>query len=358
MKWFRFVFLKKKKLRIMEQPSSEWSFTLGSDGGNGSVRRGVWRTTSGHSIETPCFCFPTQFGYVPTLTQEMLMKHVLDGNDPIVYGIPVAHFVDCVEVIESFNRGLGKFCGLDEKRSIVLLLNNDAMEPFYASKISEGHVVLRGEKGHVRLSPQGWVRCVRTFRPELAVSPSRELEPNCSARAKKKGATGGAGFWKGQKTSWGDAWSSSEVHRRVVCPMSEMEEPFAESFCRTFDSSSSSDSLWSQCPHSKLRIVVGDLSIQQALTCGADVICSARPFLLAKAGCALMVQQSDGNEISLPVKGWEDRRDPIAEGCACYTCKRHTRGYIQHLINTEEMLANSLLAIHNVYTFKTALKAK
>jgi queuine tRNA-ribosyltransferase len=41
---------------------------------------------------------------------------------------------------------------------------------------------------------------------------------------------------------------------------------------------------------------------------------------------------------------------PIVEGCGCYTCQNFTRAYLRHLIVSREMLAATLLSIHNLYT--------
>ncbi len=38
---------------------------------------------------------------------------------------------------------------------------------------------------------------------------------------------------------------------------------------------------------------------------------------------------------------------PLVEGCECYTCTRHHRAYLHHLLNAGEMLAWTLLQIHN-----------
>jgi len=45
----------------------------------------------------------------------------------------------------------------------------------------------------------------------------------------------------------------------------------------------------------------------------------------------------------------EDHR-PIDNACHCYTCQHFSRAYIRHLINTKEMLAATLLSIHNIFT--------
>ena len=40
---------------------------------------------------------------------------------------------------------------------------------------------------------------------------------------------------------------------------------------------------------------------------------------------------------------------PIDAGCTCYTCQSFSRAYLRHLIVAQEMLAASLLSIHNLH---------
>jgi len=46
----------------------------------------------------------------------------------------------------------------------------------------------------------------------------------------------------------------------------------------------------------------------------------------------------------------EDFR-PIEEGCGCYACRTHTRAYIRHLFNTEELLGLRLVSLHNIHFY-------
>jgi len=41
---------------------------------------------------------------------------------------------------------------------------------------------------------------------------------------------------------------------------------------------------------------------------------------------------------------------PIDESCSCYTCQNFSRAYLRHLIVAKEMLAGTLLSIHNLHT--------
>jgi queuine tRNA-ribosyltransferase len=39
---------------------------------------------------------------------------------------------------------------------------------------------------------------------------------------------------------------------------------------------------------------------------------------------------------------------PVDETCDCYTCKTFTRAYIRHLVIAKELLAGTLISIHNL----------
>jgi queuine tRNA-ribosyltransferase len=41
---------------------------------------------------------------------------------------------------------------------------------------------------------------------------------------------------------------------------------------------------------------------------------------------------------------------PVDEECPCYTCRHFSRGYLRHLIMAKEILASTLLSIHNIFT--------
>jgi queuine tRNA-ribosyltransferase len=43
----------------------------------------------------------------------------------------------------------------------------------------------------------------------------------------------------------------------------------------------------------------------------------------------------------------EDDR-PIDEQCRCYTCRRHSRAYLRHLLMVQEMTAATLNTLHNL----------
>jgi queuine tRNA-ribosyltransferase len=50
-----------------------------------------------------------------------------------------------------------------------------------------------------------------------------------------------------------------------------------------------------------------------------------------------------------------DSMTPIDESCQCYTCRTFTRAYLRHLIIAREMLASTLISIHNIQFLVTLM---
>lgn len=47
---------------------------------------------------------------------------------------------------------------------------------------------------------------------------------------------------------------------------------------------------------------------------------------------------------------------PLDPNCDCYVCKNYSRAYLNHLVKSEEILAQRLLTYHNLYFLKTLMK--
>ena len=48
---------------------------------------------------------------------------------------------------------------------------------------------------------------------------------------------------------------------------------------------------------------------------------------------------------------------PLLPGCECYACQNHTRGYVHHLLDAQEMLARTLLECHNTHHMQLFMQA-
>lgn len=61
------------------------------------------------------------------------------------------------------------------------------------------------------------------------------------------------------------------------------------------------------------------------------------------------LQRKDATDVQTELNLYDTKYEldlqPPLPGCECFTCKRHTRAYIHHLLNTHEMLAHVLLTL-------------
>jgi queuine tRNA-ribosyltransferase len=79
---------------------------------------------------------------------------------------------------------------------------------------------------------------------------------------------------------------------------------------------------------------------------GIDIFDCVLPTRLARHKAAF----TSTGRINVAKAMYARDESPIEEGCACYTCQNFSRAYLRHLIVAKEMLAGTLLSIHNLYT--------
>jgi queuine tRNA-ribosyltransferase len=79
---------------------------------------------------------------------------------------------------------------------------------------------------------------------------------------------------------------------------------------------------------------------------GVDLFDCVLPTRLARHNAAMTL---DGRLNLMNTSFARDHR-PIDGNCSCYTCGNFSRAYLRHLIAAREMLAGTLLSIHNLYT--------
>ena len=77
---------------------------------------------------------------------------------------------------------------------------------------------------------------------------------------------------------------------------------------------------------------------------GVDIFDCVLPTRLARHQAAF----THNGRINLMNAGFARDPGPIDDECDCYTCRTFTQAYIRHLIVAKEMLASTLISIHNV----------
>jgi queuine tRNA-ribosyltransferase len=100
-------------------------------------------------------------------------------------------------------------------------------------------------------------------------------------------------------------------------------------------------------PQEKPRYLMGVgtyREMAQAIAAGVDLFDCVIPTRLARHGNALV----GGDRWNLRNNRFREDFSPLDETCPCYTCKQFTRAYVSHLLRSQELLAYTLLSIHNI----------
>lgn len=108
-------------------------------------------------------------------------------------------------------------------------------------------------------------------------------------------------------------------------------------------------------PEDKPRYLMGTgtpVDLVSAVGLGIDMFDCILPTRLGRAGTAFT---SQGKVV---VKNAEYSRDfaPLDPECSCYTCKNYSRAYLRHLFKAEEMLAQRLVSLHNLYFYNKLME--
>ncbi len=80
---------------------------------------------------------------------------------------------------------------------------------------------------------------------------------------------------------------------------------------------------------------------------GVDLFDCVLPTRLARHGTAML---RDGRRLNMRNARFARDPQPLDPQCTCYTCRTFSRAYLRHLVVAKEMLAATLLSIHNIHT--------
>lgn len=101
-------------------------------------------------------------------------------------------------------------------------------------------------------------------------------------------------------------------------------------------------------PEAKPRHLLGigePEDIFKAVAVGIDTFDCVIPTRLARHGTIFTKQ----GKVAITKSQFRTDLTPLESNCACYTCSHFTRAYIAHLFRAKEILAITLMSIHNVY---------
>jgi queuine tRNA-ribosyltransferase len=100
-------------------------------------------------------------------------------------------------------------------------------------------------------------------------------------------------------------------------------------------------------PPEKPRYLMGVGTYREmaiAIACGVDLFDCVIPTRWARHGTAIV----QGERWNLKNAKFREDYTPLDETCPCYACQNFSRAYISHLVRSQEILAYTLLSIHNI----------
>ena len=101
-------------------------------------------------------------------------------------------------------------------------------------------------------------------------------------------------------------------------------------------------------PANKPRYLMGvgtPLDIVQGVIRGIDLFDCVNPTRLARHKAAF----TKYDRINISRKIYAKDSSPLVEDCSCYTCQNFSKAYLRHLVKANELLAPTLLSIHNLH---------
>jgi queuine tRNA-ribosyltransferase len=81
---------------------------------------------------------------------------------------------------------------------------------------------------------------------------------------------------------------------------------------------------------------------------GIDLFDCAIPTRIARHGAALAPEPGARFRIDLTKAAYAEDDSPIAAGCPCEACQRHSRSYLHHLARNRDLTGTRLLTLHNL----------
>ncbi|MFW5782286.1 MAG: tRNA guanosine(34) transglycosylase Tgt [Candidatus Muiribacteriaceae bacterium] len=101
-------------------------------------------------------------------------------------------------------------------------------------------------------------------------------------------------------------------------------------------------------PADKPRYLMGvgsPLELIDGVLSGVDMFDCVLPTRLARHGVILTAH----GRLNIKNRRFNDDFAPLEKECTCYTCRNHTRAYLNHLFRAQEMYGLRLNTIHNIH---------
>ncbi|XP_063699675.1 queuine tRNA-ribosyltransferase accessory subunit 2 [Culicoides brevitarsis] len=347
-------------------------------------------------LEAPFPLLYTRGASLPHISREVLEMCNFDPHLPLL--VPLSTTIHMQDTCKALKMPISTFASLPEKMSFVVL--NDPTEEIRLGVQDMKSMSLVTRKGRHPLTSDKFMDLIDAFQPDFyhvlcdgwtpkdaskkrlskALDKSKKFFEECLTKHQKMEKSGSffvaavegglnidarkdmMNFLK-QHENEIDGYLLDGLHMNGLSTVSLMENP--EDLKKFYEII---DFCTKTLPESKPKFMFGPFPppmILQLVKRGVDVFDTSYGYMATQSANALIFDFEQGGEgkfaLNLSDEAFKEDFSPLKEGCACLTCKNHTRAYINHLVICRELLGQTLLMIHNTHHylefFKTIRKS-
>lgn len=363
------------------------------------IRSGIISNISrlpGVELETPLLLIYTRGGSIPHVVRDVLE---LLTQEQIAIQVPLPSTIQCFEGVKGYEKGISQFAGLKE-----MVTYCTVQDP--AVKTNEGYnsksqISVWSHSGRVPLTVDKYMEIMEAFQPDMYEALSNSdtnikstrkkvkkvqesslylleecLEKHSNSSALKASGIFGSvegGYDVDLRKLSAQILSSKALDGFVINGLHnngpEVEEIDFEAVKPILEV------VLKNLPQDKPRIIHGCWRpeiVLQMIDLGIDIFDSSLPYIVAERKCALVFrfreidegssqlkQKTDDSNYQIKITDVKHKEEliPILDGCTCLTCRKHTRAYIFHLEENNELLARTLLMLHNLHHYMEFFKS-
>ena len=368
-------------------------------------RLGIWIGEK-KNVTTPALWIGCQGGAIPNLTPETI--EYLNPNLQFAgILVPFQYHVRDVDVLEKYGKGIDAFMGLTPNQWNVLISPQDpGIDNRHGYHTNKDISLWDAAGNRVPVNFSFYNKALQSMKPDAYVSLcDGETPRNCAHKRICKATTRTLRFLdqhieqKSNSFIFGAVEGGFDIETRKTTAKQVSERP-VDGFCLDGFSLTTSEavelnfdndlkqlineSVIPNLPEEKPKLYLGVCTpriILQFVAAGVDMFDSSYAKLMTDQGKALVFQNTVSNlkekcsnivneslttqkndtkcdpeefdTIDLNNMRYKNDFRPISDSCICYTCRKHTRAYINHLLATKELLAPVLLTLHNLHHYET-----
>ncbi|XP_027118055.1 uncharacterized protein [Coffea arabica] len=359
-------------------------FAVNKGWSNGRARSGVLQLGScPFPIQTPALLLTTRKGLPAFISPDLLTSSLPSPDSHLLQFSPL-HFLEGISPKTISNiGGLHQMLSLHQhifaavpRDSIIALPEHDSTNKYGASFQTPG--------GRLLIKPAEYVELVSSMKPDFWVTLADEV-PAWVSDKRNRTSVDRTLRWlddclslnKTGTTIFGSIVGGSSIEERHRCAQEVAQRNVSGYWIGGFGLGESMDeraalltAVTDNLPEDMPRHVSGlglPEEVLQGVAAGIDLFDSTYVYHLTLGGFALtfplernkgdnadyQLSDSGGDDMKINLKATIYRKDtsPIVESCNCFTCQNHTKAYLNHLFNVHEMLAQTLLEIHNTHQY-------